>query len=414
MIDHGDAGRGAAGARARKRSFAAGARCRRSWRTLAEIAPILRGACAIAGQARAASRQRFMLDFRTSAAILDYVNGAELARYSQPGVVTPDHIDPHQELAADRAARRRRASSSDFAARRRGGGGASSRPTIMPISRANNARAGGSEEASSIRCRAWCWCRASACSALGRTRQGCRHRRRHRREHDRASITDAEAIGRYERCPRPTCSTSNTGRWSRPSSARRGEQAAGAARWRWSPAAAAASARRRRRRSRRDGAEVAVLDRDGAAAAAAPRRSAALRPRLRRHRSRPVRARLRRRSRERFGGVDIVVSNAGAAWQGRIGEVDDAMLRQSFELNFFAHQTRGAERRAHHAGAGHRRLRCCSTPPSRRSIRAPDFGPYGLPKAATLFLMRQYALDYGARRHPRQRASTPTASAPAC
>ena len=40
-----------------------------------------------------------------------------------------------------------------------------------------------------------------------------------------------------------------------------------------------------------------------------------------------------------FGGVDIVVSNAGGAWQGRIGEVDDAVLRKSFELNFFAHQT---------------------------------------------------------------------------
>ena len=25
----------------------------------------------------------------------------------------------------------------------------------------------------------------------------------------------------------------------------------------------------------------------------------------------------------------------------------------------------------------------------------PDFGPYGLPKAATLALMRQYAVDYG-------------------
>src|ERR1700734_3714265 len=25
----------------------------------------------------------------------------------------------------------------------------------------------------------------------------------------------------------------------------------------------------------------------------------------------------------------------------------------------------------------------------------PDFGPYGLPKAATLFLARQYAVDYG-------------------
>ena len=39
-----------------------------------------------------------------------------------------------------------------------------------------------------------------------------------------------------------------------------------------------------------------------------------------------------------FGGVDIAVSNAGAAWQGKIGEVDEATLRESFELNFFAHQ----------------------------------------------------------------------------
>src|SRR5690606_10545985 len=41
---------------------------------------------------------------------------------------------------------------------------------------------------------------------------------------------------------------------------------------------------------------------------------------------------------EAFGGVDIVVSNAGAAWQGRIGEVDEAILRESFELNFYGHQ----------------------------------------------------------------------------
>ena len=31
---------------------------------------------------------------------------------------------------------------------------------------------------------------------------------------------------------------------------------------------------------------------------------------------------------EAFGGVDIAVSNAGAAWQGRIGEVDEATLRK--------------------------------------------------------------------------------------
>ncbi len=33
---------------------------------------------------------------------------------------------------------------------------------------------------------------------------------------------------------------------------------------------------------------------------------------------------------------------------------------------------------------------------SRQAVNpGPNFGPYGLPKAATLFLVRQYALDYG-------------------
>ena len=50
-----------------------------------------------------------------------------------------------------------------------------------------------------------------------------------------------------------------------------------------------------------------------------------------------------------FGGVDIMVSNAGAAWQGRIGEVDEALLRQSFELNFYGHQ------RVAQAALAHRR-----------------------------------------------------------
>jgi hypothetical protein len=35
--------------------------------------------------------KRQLLDFRTNQQILNYVNGAELARYSQVGVVTPDH-----------------------------------------------------------------------------------------------------------------------------------------------------------------------------------------------------------------------------------------------------------------------------------------------------------------------------------
>ena len=90
-----------------------------------------------------------------------------------------------------------------------------------------------------------------------------------------------------------------------------------------------------------------------------------------------------------------MVSNAGAAWQGRIGEVDEAVLRKSFELNFFGHQRVAQAAVQDHAGAGHRRL------PAVQRLEAggqpgPNFGPYGLPKAATLFLVRQYALDYGA------------------
>src|SRR6266446_5191710 len=38
-----------------------------------------------------------------------------------------------------------------------------------------------------------------------------------------------------------------------------------------------------------------------------------------------------------FGGVDIVVSNDGAAWQCTMGSVYEATLRLSFELTFFPH-----------------------------------------------------------------------------
>jgi NAD(P)-dependent dehydrogenase (short-subunit alcohol dehydrogenase family) len=95
-----------------------------------------------------------------------------------------------------------------------------------------------------------------------------------------------------------------------------------------------------------------------------------------------------------YGGVDIAVSNAGAAWQGKIGEVDEAVLRQSFELNFFAHQ--------HVAQAAVRIMRAQGTGgallfnASKQAVNpGPNFGPYGLPKAATLALMRQYAVEYG-------------------
>jgi NAD(P)-dependent dehydrogenase (short-subunit alcohol dehydrogenase family) len=97
---------------------------------------------------------------------------------------------------------------------------------------------------------------------------------------------------------------------------------------------------------------------------------------------------------ERFGGVDVVVSNAGAAWQGTVGTVEDEVLRRSFELNFFAHQSvaQNAVRIMNAQGTGGVLLFNAS----KQAVNpGKNFGPYGLPKAATLFLMKQYALDHG-------------------
>lgn len=95
-----------------------------------------------------------------------------------------------------------------------------------------------------------------------------------------------------------------------------------------------------------------------------------------------------------YGGVDIVVSNAGAAWEGAIGDLDDALLRKSFELNFFAHQAvaQNAVRIFKEQGTGGVLLFNASKQAVNPGAK---FGAYGLPKAATLFLSRQYALEYG-------------------
>src|SRR5262249_15472790 len=55
-----------------------------------DMAPILRGACALKNDGGEGAHRRLIMEFRTSDAIVNYVNGAELARYSQQGVITPD------------------------------------------------------------------------------------------------------------------------------------------------------------------------------------------------------------------------------------------------------------------------------------------------------------------------------------
>lgn len=95
-----------------------------------------------------------------------------------------------------------------------------------------------------------------------------------------------------------------------------------------------------------------------------------------------------------FGGVDIVVSNAGAAWEGPIATLDEGLLRKSFELNFFSHQSvaQNAVRIMKQQGTGGVLLFNAS----KQAVNpGANFGAYGLPKAATLFLSRQYALEHG-------------------
>jgi NAD(P)-dependent dehydrogenase (short-subunit alcohol dehydrogenase family) len=95
-----------------------------------------------------------------------------------------------------------------------------------------------------------------------------------------------------------------------------------------------------------------------------------------------------------YGGLDVLVSNAGAAWTGRIGEVSEQVLRESFELNFFGHQR--VAQAAVKIMSAQQTGGCLLFNVSKQAVNpGPDFGPYGLPKAATLFLSRQYAVDYG-------------------
>ncbi|MCB8746383.1 bifunctional aldolase/short-chain dehydrogenase [Rhodoferax sp. U2-2l] len=97
---------------------------------------------------------------------------------------------------------------------------------------------------------------------------------------------------------------------------------------------------------------------------------------------------------QRFGGVDIVVSNAGVALPGGMLTLPDESLRQSFEVNFFAHQ-----RVAQTAVTVMKQQRLGGVllfNVSKQAVNpGPDFGAYGTSKAALLALVRQYALEHG-------------------
>jgi rhamnose utilization protein RhaD (predicted bifunctional aldolase and dehydrogenase)/NAD(P)-dependent dehydrogenase (short-subunit alcohol dehydrogenase family) len=96
-----------------------------------------------------------------------------------------------------------------------------------------------------------------------------------------------------------------------------------------------------------------------------------------------------------FGGVDVVVSNAGNAPEGRLDspEGDDA-LRRSLDTNLLAHNVVASC--AVEKMKLQRRGGCLLFNASKSAFNpGPGFGPYAVAKAALIALMKQYAVDLG-------------------
>jgi NAD(P)-dependent dehydrogenase (short-subunit alcohol dehydrogenase family) len=358
--------------------------------SLSEVAPIVRGACALRDAFGEGAHKRQIVDFRTGDTILNYVNGKEVTRYARAGLITPDHvirtgpwplIVPAPEAgrlddfknAVQRAARAfmddysayfsRQKTRADDAAMR------DPLPRVVLVPGLGLMGLGANAKAARIAADV---AEGAAEGIIGAEAIG------KFKSISEADMFDVEywplelaKLGQRKRLPLEGQVAVITGAGGTIGAAT-GKAFADA------------------------GAEVALLDIDEKAAHAQAKttggntiavacdvtNAASVRTAF----DHVVAA---------FGGVDIIVSNAGAAWQGKIGEVDEAVLRESFELNFFAHQkvAQAAVNIMLKQGTGG----CLLFNISKQAVNpGPEFGPYGLPKAATLLLMRQYALDYGA------------------
>ena len=357
---------------------------------LAQIAPLVRGACSEKDAEIEGGWRRLIVEFRTSDSAMKFMQNKDLPRLSESGVITPDHtirtknwplvLPPPQLGKPADFARATRAAADAFAARYR-----------LYFERHNKRVGGIKRELDPLP-------RVVLLPGLGLFGLG-RTKRDALIAADIAEtwiegVADAEAIGRFESiseadmfdCEYWPLEQAKLGARIELPLAGQIAVVTGAAGAIGAATAKAFSAA---------GAEIALLDVNLAAA----RESAkAVSPT-----ALPVECDVTKTASvqaafdavaENFGGVDIVVSNAGAAWQGRIGEVDEEVLRKSFELNFYGHQrvAQAAVKIMLAQGTGG----CLLFNVSKQAVNpGPNFGPYGVPKAALLALMRQYALDYG-------------------
>ena len=355
---------------------------------LAAVAPIVRGAVAVPVDSNEGQWTRFVLEHRASDRILEFVNGREVARYSRGGVATPDHVIrtkpwpvilPAPEAGKlDAFAAAAREAVANYQARyrayfeRHNAAADPKKKALDPLPRVVLVPGvglfglGASSHAVKV------------AADIAETWVDV--------------VTAAEAGAGFESIPEGdlfemeywSLEQAKLGKSSETPLQRQVVAVTGGGGTIGTAVAAA---------FRRQGAEVALLDVNAGAATAAAKELGGLGLGCDVTDRASVDAAFSAIARA-FGGVDIVVSNAGAAWQGRIGEVADDVLRRSFELNFFAHQSvaQAAVRIFTAQGSGGALLFNVS----KQAVNpGPDFGPYGLPKAATLALMRQYAVDYG-------------------
>ena len=355
-----------------------------------DVAPIIRGACALKDDNIEGAWTRFILDFRVNDAILNFVNGAELARYSQAGVVTPDHTirTKNWPLIAPAPQTGKltdftedlRAAVANFAGK------------YQTYFESNNARVGGIKKCLDPMPRV-VLVPGLGLFGLGRSAKDARVAA-DLAEAAIETITDAEATGRFQALD--DASLFDMEYWSL-------EQAKlGAAKAKplagqivAVTGAAGAIGAATAKAFAAAGAEVALLDVNESAAREKVKFIGGTAIQCDVTDAASVAAAFAQVV-DAFGGLDILVSNAGATPpQGRIGEIEEGTIRESFELNFYGHQrcAQAAVKIMLAQGTGG----CLLFNASKQAINpGPNFGPYGLPKAATLFLSRQYALDYGA------------------
>lgn len=351
-----------------------------------EIAPIIRGAAAV--DCGGGAYDRFVTDFRTSPEILKFVNGADVEDYGARGVITPDHVIRTKAKYLI-AAPPRVAELDDF------------RSDLFSRSKAyqeayqryfndNNQRAGGGKRMLDPAPRI-VLAPGVGLFGLGRTRKDARIAA-DLAELSIEAIDAAERIGAFE--PLGAADIFDMEYWSL-EQAKLGKAApkplagqiaviTGGAGAIGSAVAALFAA---------NGAAVAIFDLDQERAAETARRIGGDTISIRCDVTDEKSVKLAfSETLKIFGGVDVLVSNAGAAFEGPIAELDDRVLRASFDLNFFAHQrmAKSAVEVMKAQGTGGALLFNVS----KQAINpGENFGAYGLAKAATLFLVRQYALE---------------------